>query len=174
MYITEKAKERVLALIKDTEGCIEYPFINHNGYGEIQGYDENHRKLHMLAHRVAYQVTTGDIISSEDLICHHCDNPKCINPKHLFKGTNKDNSDDKCRKGRQAKGVIHGKYIDGRASDWQVHRGKSRGVLSISQIMEARILRANGTKLKEIADILNIPYQTVRDINCGRVYKDIK
>ena len=54
----------------------------------------------MLAHRVSYQLATKEDISSKDLICHHCDNPKCINPKHLFKGTNKDNSDDKCRKGR--------------------------------------------------------------------------
>ena len=40
--------------------------------------------------------------------------------------------------------------------------------------MEVRILKSQGVKLKEIATILNIPYQTVRDISCGRVYKDIK
>ena len=40
--------------------------------------------------------------------------------------------------------------------------------------MEVRILKKEGIKLKEISTVLNIPYQTVRDISCGRVYKDVK
>lgn len=173
MYITEKAKEKVISLIVDTDDCIEYPILNKDGYGDIQGR-VNGNKIHMLAHRVSYQLATKEDISSKDLICHHCDNPKCINPKHLFKGTNKDNSDDKCRKGRQAKGASNGNYIDGRASDWEIHRKIQKGPLSISQVMEVRILKKEGIKLKEISTVLNIPYQTVRDISCGRVYKDVK
>jgi len=42
-------------------------------------------------------------------VCHHCDNPACVNPDHLFLGTLQDNVDDMCRKGRQArrKGEAH-------------------------------------------------------------------
>jgi hypothetical protein len=41
-------------------------------------------------------------------ICHHCDNPKCFNPEHLFVGTALDNNRDRNNKGRQAKGEQNG------------------------------------------------------------------
>ena len=174
MYITETAKDKVLELITNTDECIEYPILNKNGYGEIQGYDEQGNKVHMLAHRVSYQLCTGENLNSDDIICHHCDNPKCINPKHLFKGTHSDNVADKVSKNRQATGVKNGRYIDGRASDRKILKGRKGGPLSISQVMEVRILKEKGTKLLDIANILGIPYQTVKDISCGRTYSSIK
>jgi hypothetical protein len=39
-------------------------------------------------------------------VCHECDNPPCCNPKHHFLGTNQENTADKVRKGRQAKGAM--------------------------------------------------------------------
>jgi hypothetical protein len=55
-----------------------------------------------LAHRVAFQLDTGSDPGSL-LVCHHCDNPPCCNPAHLFLGTAQDNSDDMKAKDRQNK-----------------------------------------------------------------------
>lgn len=173
MYITDFAKRKVLSLITDTDDCIEYPIVNRDGYGIIQGHSADKHKLHMLAHRISYQLFTGEDISSNELICHHCDNPSCINPKHLFKGTDKDNSDDKCRKKRQAKGKTHGSYIDGRASDMEFHHVRQYGKLTPQQVLEIRELRKRGETIESIAKTLNVSVDGVKGVSCGRVYKNI-
>lgn len=54
-----------------------------------------------LAHRIAYLAFKGD--PSGMCVLHTCDNPKCVNPDHLFLGTNADNVRDKVSKNRQSK-----------------------------------------------------------------------
>lgn len=55
------------------------------------------------AHRVAFRLCFGAITSGM-FVCHRCDNPRCVNPMHLFLGTATDNNHDKMRKGRDTRG----------------------------------------------------------------------
>jgi len=54
-----------------------------------------------LAHRLAWRACYG-VIPDGMCVCHRCDNPLCLCPKHLFLGTRFDNNQDKVTKGRQS------------------------------------------------------------------------
>lgn len=70
-------------------------YKDYDGYGRIE---LNYRNLG--AHRVSWELDRGKKIPQGMLICHHCDNPSCVNPKHLFSGTHKDNAKDAVAKGK--------------------------------------------------------------------------
>jgi hypothetical protein len=57
-------------------------------------------KKRMQVHRLAWEAYHAEPIPDGLLVCHHCDNPSCFNPHHLFLGTNQDNMDDRIAKGR--------------------------------------------------------------------------
>jgi hypothetical protein len=68
---------------------------NSKGYGRVH----TSRKTRRLAHRVAYEQAYGPIPDGMD-VCHHCDNPPCVEPLHLFLGTHAQNMKDMVTKGR--------------------------------------------------------------------------
>lgn len=83
------------------------------GYGQV---GVNHKTY--SAHRFSWMITNGEI-PERLCILHHCDNPQCVNPNHLFIGTNQDNVTDREKKGR---GKIKGgeKNINAKLTNEQV------------------------------------------------------
>lgn len=98
------------------------------------------RKL-VGAHRYSYETQVGAIPDGM-VVCHACDNPKCVRPEHLFVGTNQDNSTDAKLKGRISKDT--GKRIDERTKEL------------------IRSLRAAGMSRIAICKELNVSPKTVQ------------
>lgn len=103
------------------------------------------------AHRVAYQYYNGDIPEGM-FVCHKCDTPACVEPRHLFLGTPKENTKDMHEKGRSVR------VIDAAHPHTKI---------SHAQREDIRGRRENGETLASIADDFGVSFQTISDICRG-------
>lgn len=86
--------------------------IDARGYGRV--HKDNRRQR---AHRVAYELSIGEIPEGL-LACHSCDNKRCVNPSHIFIGTQKDNMQDWTKKGLN-KAVVNGIFSKKGDDHWK-------------------------------------------------------
>lgn len=90
--ITERFWEKVDKIGKDK--CWNWTgYHNSVGYGRM---GDGNRGL-ILAHRLSWEIHFGPIPIGK-LVLHKCDNPKCINPNHLYIGTYSDNNMDRAKR----------------------------------------------------------------------------
>ena len=90
---------RFWAKVNKTDGCWVWMASGNRGYGVIAMPGRSGRMVY--AHRYSYELHYGAFDQSL-LVLHHCDNPACVRPDHLFLGTHLDNQQDKVSKGRHS------------------------------------------------------------------------
>ena len=83
--------------VKKSNDCwIWLAYKDKDGYGTFRVGDKKYR-----AHRISYFLSRGNV--PHLYVCHSCDNPSCVNPDHLWEGTNSENQLDCSKKGRKPK-----------------------------------------------------------------------
>ena len=100
---TNTLLKRFMDKVLISDGCWEWTASrDHNGYGKLNIGNRRHEK----ASRIAYRLFCGRIPIGK-MALHHCDNPGCVNPSHLYLGTQKENAHDRNVRGRTSVGSKH-------------------------------------------------------------------
>lgn len=123
-------------------------------YGQFRN---RHRKVR--AHRQAYEYAVG-VVPAGLLVLHRCDNPICCNPRHLFLGTNADNSADMVAKGRAS-------HDGGKPQPGEQNPSSK---LTAAQVERLRELRSMGTRVADLAIRFRIGETQVRNIVAKRCW----
>lgn len=122
------------------DSCWEWAgSIAKNGYGVIALPGRKQVK----AHRAVYAMFYGEP-GQDKLVCHSCDNKKCVNPGHLFSGTHLDNVTDMVVKARHSHGSRH---PDAKLSDSDVRDIRS------SQLPTRDLMRRYGLSKSQVSKI---------------------
>lgn len=156
LEITESDIRRFYSKIKiEDNGCqIWTDTISESGYGQINISNQG-----CSAHRLAYFISRGFIIDELNVL-HNCpdgDNPACVNPHHLWQGTQSENIKDMYDKGR---GVVH------HGEEHVSHK------LTTEEVLEIRALKGEYSQ-SYIADMYYISRKTVSYIHNNKSWKHV-
>ncbi len=147
--LSSKLIESFWKRVQKTDGCWEWPGpFSGSGYGYVYGDGTGHS---LLAHRVSYVIHKGPIAPGLH-ICHACDNPKCVNPEHLWAGTHEENHKDALIKGRK-------------------HSSSIRSLVKLNAESVRRILALGPTTpTVQLAEMFGVHRSTILDVLRGSIW----
>ena len=168
-YMRQSAPDRLAAglLRNPTTGCLEWQGAKDtSGYGMLRVHGRQWK-----THRYAWVLANGPIPDDMQVL-HHCDNPPCGDPTHLFIGTNLENMQDCARKGRRASGdeSVLRKYPE------LAKRGTESHFCTTSEETARAIKRDIDAGIRTKADIARahgVRYQVVYSIAKGYAWKHL-
>ncbi|QMP84155.1 HNH endonuclease [Streptomyces phage Coruscant] len=145
MSITQNDINRFWSKVNKTSGCWNWKGSVSGSYGRFRLGSNM-----LYAHRLSF-ILNGGTIGDDQMICHTCDNTKCVNPAHLYAGSQKDNMQDKA------------------------NRDRGTSLFTNSQVEIMRTRAANGEELADIAKDLSVPYgQEFINAVTGKTFKHLK
>lgn len=138
-----------------TKDCIEFVGSwTKGGYGHLKLPDE---RKNIRAHRLAFSLHMGRELKPHEMICHKCNNRRCLNITHLYIGDHQTNADDRGKRGRRYNGML----IENR-------------IFSPEVVRAMRHLHFNlGRKKKAIAVLFETSEANCGQAINGRTYKDV-
>lgn len=149
MTLTPRQWKNFWAKVSKTDSCWLWTAAKTTkGYGSLTLFHKPHR-----AHQVSWKLHFGDIPRGL-FVCHKCDVKTCINPDHLFLGTNGDNVRDAASKNRLRVGDRH-----------------PQAKLTGQEVQDIRALLKDGHKGIDISRVYGVSDQCIYDIKNNRHWK---
>lgn len=140
--------------VQKTDGCWIWRGSLHDwGYGHLR-----HGGKDFKAHRVAWALINGPIPEGMEVL-HSCDNPPCVNPSHLFLGTQQDNIDDMMQKGHYTR---HAAF------------GEANGSSKLTETQVSEILQAKGQTSSILASKYAVSPSLIKQIRRREIWKSLK
>jgi len=137
-------------IAQETDQCIEWPFARvTDNYGTIALNNKSYRTTH-----VSWEIANKLPVPEGKKVCHSCDNPPCINPRHLFVATQLKNMQDCKEKNRLARGEHH-------------------GLAKLTEEAVREIRRAVGKTDVELSKQFNVARTTINAIRIGKTWTHV-
>lgn len=134
--------------------------VNGDSYGLIS---INGRAV--LTHRLAWIIANGEIPYGLQVL-HHCDNPPCCNPSHLWTGTHEDNHRDKIEKGRHAHGANHALNVSHGENHYMA-------VLTVEKVTDIKARWRKGERAADIAKAHAVSLSCVKGVVYRQSWKHV-
>lgn len=120
---------------------------NEKGYGLLEV-----RGVIYRIHRIVYEHCVGEV-SESDLVLHHCDNPPCCNPSHLYIGDHRDNILDCVRRNRHPASILNEEMV-------REIRNRSTG--------------SSRQSAKRLAEIFGVSVDAIQDVLTRRTWQHVE
>lgn len=137
---------------------------NEDGYGRLRWPDGSRKSKIKMAHRIAFELAVCKIPDGM-IVMHLCDNPSCVNPSHLQKGTMQDNALDMISKNRG----VHQVYSDIMPNGSEHSNSK----LTEDEVISIYNMRKDGEPIKLISLKMHVSESNVFAILQGRSWKKL-